>query len=188
MTFTLQLIPLIWEVGQNFLQNFTSIRDGPVKRTETRQEWKHTRRLPYYILLDKSFRSNWNQLFGMQVHKCDKCEKLQKCLWSHTAPRLQTHCWYSDYRYNSQSCGLSWTWDKPCQVHEENSLSYMQEAYSAPAESTSTRYKPVQRYCYTGISWGSAGPHTIAKGNIQLPYIHFRNILTACMLQTCNQA
>ena len=37
-----------------------SSRYGPVKCTETRQEWKHTRRLPYYILLDNLFRSNWN--------------------------------------------------------------------------------------------------------------------------------
>ena len=33
---------------EKFHQNFISSRDGLEKSTETRQKWKHTRRLPYY--------------------------------------------------------------------------------------------------------------------------------------------
>ena len=33
---------------EKFLQNFVSSRDGPVRSIETRQRWKHARRLPYY--------------------------------------------------------------------------------------------------------------------------------------------
>ena len=34
--------------GENFLQNFISSRDGPVKSAETRQRGKYARRLPNY--------------------------------------------------------------------------------------------------------------------------------------------
>ena len=44
--------------GEKLLPSFLSGRDGPEKSTETRQRWKHIRRLPYYgMLAEKKTRS-----------------------------------------------------------------------------------------------------------------------------------
>ena len=38
---------------RKFLQNLILSRDEPVRSTETRQRWKHARRLPYGIMAEK---------------------------------------------------------------------------------------------------------------------------------------
>ena len=177
VAFTLQLIPLIWELGQNFLQNLMSGRYGPVKCTETTHEWKHTKRLQYYILLDKLFTSNWNQSFGMQVHKCDKCDILHKSTWSNTAPRLLTHCWNSDY---SQTNGSTWTWDKPCPLHEENNLSYTYMYRKHIQHLRGQHQQDISQYKNT-LKLVEDLLHLVL-------YIKGTSSIHACMQQTCDQA
>ena len=44
----------------NFLQNFISSRDGPVKSTETKQRWKHKKAiLQYYGMTGEKRQENY---------------------------------------------------------------------------------------------------------------------------------
>ena len=48
--------PKTIETREKFLQNFISSWDGPVNSTETRQGWKHARRLPYGTMPEKKYK------------------------------------------------------------------------------------------------------------------------------------
>ena len=52
--------PQKWQKqGENFQKNFISIRDGPEKRTETRQGWENSTTLHYYEMIVGSFLVSW---------------------------------------------------------------------------------------------------------------------------------
>ena len=51
LVFVLFIASLHLTREKKFLQNFISSRDGPVQSAETRQKWKHARRLTYYGMM-----------------------------------------------------------------------------------------------------------------------------------------